>query len=188
MSNICCHPMWSMSTYHHGDLPAALLRAAARTLEKRGPGALSLRETARRRGGVAQRARTGISRIARRCSRRARRGRFAMLGERLRGQPGREMGEAYVRFALQQPQRFRLMFGGLVPMAKYPELRERRRARTGRWSRLSRIYRAGAAAARGVVAGAWSSHLLLDGSSPIPTVSASCDEVFRAVRFAQRAA
>src|SRR5712692_9699355 len=48
---------------------------------------------------------------------------FAMLGERLRGQSGREMGEAYVRFALEQPQRFRLMFGGLLPMAKYPELR-----------------------------------------------------------------
>src|SRR5205823_3626766 len=42
--------MCPVSTYHHGDLPAALLRAAGRTLEKQGIGALSLRATARRAG------------------------------------------------------------------------------------------------------------------------------------------
>jgi len=35
---------------------------------------------------------------------------FEMLGQAMRGQTGRGMGEAYVRFALQYPQRFRLMF------------------------------------------------------------------------------
>src|SRR2546422_330429 len=45
-----CQTMWSMSTYHHGDLPAALLRAAGKTLERRGIAALSLREAARRAG------------------------------------------------------------------------------------------------------------------------------------------
>ena len=39
-----------MSTYHHGDLPATLLRAAGKMLEHRGIAALSLRETARRAG------------------------------------------------------------------------------------------------------------------------------------------
>lgn len=34
------------------------------------------------------------------------------------------MGEAYVRFALEHPQRFRLMFGGTVRMAAHPALRE----------------------------------------------------------------
>src|SRR5947209_528888 len=114
--------MWPMTTYHHGDLPAALLRVAAKSLEKHGPGAISLRDAARR-AGVSHNApyRHFPNREAL-LGALAAEG-FAMLGERLRGQPAREMGEAYVRFALEQPQRFRLMFGGLLPMAKYPELR-----------------------------------------------------------------
>jgi hypothetical protein len=36
----------------------------------------------------------------------------------------RERGLAYVRFALEHPQRFRVMFGGVVALASYPELRE----------------------------------------------------------------
>ena len=36
--------------YHHGDLPRALLRAAIELIEEVGPGALSLREVARRAG------------------------------------------------------------------------------------------------------------------------------------------
>ena len=34
------------------------------------------------------------------------------------------MGEAYVLFALKHPQRFRLMFGGQVSIARHPRLRE----------------------------------------------------------------
>lgn len=53
---------------------------------------------------------------------------FAMLGEAQRNaaETGglRGMGEAYVRFALEHPQRFRLMFGGQVSIAKNPRLRE----------------------------------------------------------------
>ncbi len=110
-----------MSTYHHGDLPAALLQAAGRTLEKRGIAALSLRDTARR-AGVSHNApyRHFPDREALLAALAAEG--FATLGERLRGKPGREMGEAYVRFAREQPQRFRLMFGGVLPIAKYPEL------------------------------------------------------------------
>src|SRR5919206_3833931 len=110
-----------MSTYHHGNLRPALLRTAAKTLEKEGIGALSLRETARR-AGVSHNApyRHFPDREALLAALAAQG--FAMLGEQLRGKPGREMGEAYVRFALEQPQRFRLMFGGVLPLGKYPQL------------------------------------------------------------------
>jgi len=53
---------------------------------------------------------------------------FAMLGKAQREAAAaaglRGMGEAYVRFALEQPQRFRLMFGGEVPIGRHPALRE----------------------------------------------------------------
>ncbi len=53
---------------------------------------------------------------------------FARLGEAQREAAAagglRGMGEAYVRFALAHPQRFRLMFGGQVSIARHPALRE----------------------------------------------------------------
>jgi AcrR family transcriptional regulator len=53
---------------------------------------------------------------------------FAMLGEAQRAAAAagglRAMGEAYVVFALAHPQRFRLMFGGQVPIARHARLRE----------------------------------------------------------------
>src|SRR5919206_2322086 len=101
-----------MSTYHHGNLRPALLRTAAKTLEKEGLGALSLRELARR-AGVSHNApyrhfpdRDSLLAAL------AAEG-FEMLGDALEKRPRREMGEAYVEFALAHPQRFRLMFGGL---------------------------------------------------------------------------
>src|SRR2546423_10801996 len=101
-----------MSTYHHGDLPAALLRAAGRVLEQKGIGALSLRDAARR-AGVSHNApyRHFADREAL-LGALAAEG-FALLAKRLRGQRGPELGMAYVRFALEHPQRFRLMFGGV---------------------------------------------------------------------------
>lgn len=69
---------------------------------------------------------------------------YAMLGRAQREAAAagglRGMGEAYVRFALQHPQRFRLMFGGQVRISKHPALRE---AATQTFDRL-----AGALAAR----------------------------------------
>lgn len=53
---------------------------------------------------------------------------FAMLGKAQREAAAasglRGMGEAYVRFALDHPQRFRLMFGGAVRFARHPALRD----------------------------------------------------------------
>lgn len=177
-----------MTTYHHGDLPAALLRAAGKSLEKHGPGAISLRDAARR-AGVSHNApyRHFPNREAL-LGALAAEG-FAMLGERLRGQPAREMGEAYVRFALEQPQRFRLMFGGALPPEKFPELRTAAEA----------AHEALVAAFREMprpelaAAGAWSlvhglAHLILDGHFAEADRDAFVREVLGAVRFAQRAA
>jgi AcrR family transcriptional regulator len=53
---------------------------------------------------------------------------FAMLGRAQQDAAAsgglRAMGEAYVRFALQHPQRFRLMFGGRLKIARHAALRE----------------------------------------------------------------
>ncbi len=176
--------MWTMTTYHHGDLPAALLRAAGRTLEKKGIAALSLRDVARR-AGVSHNApyRHFPDREALLAALAAEG--FAMLGERLRGKPGREMGEAYVRFALEEPQRFRLMFGGVLPLAKHPELgaaaRAAHEALVAAFKDLPRPQLA-AAAAWSLVHGL--SQLLLDGHFATQDTEAFVREVIGAVRFA----
>ena len=126
--------MYTMSTsararrrYHHGDLPATLLQVAGKILEKEGVEDLSLRALARR-AGVSHAApyrhfpdrESLLAALAAEG--------FAMLGEAQRQAAAaaglRGMGEAYVRFALGHPQRFRLMFGGTVRIAKHPALRE----------------------------------------------------------------
>jgi AcrR family transcriptional regulator len=113
--------------YHHGDLPATLLRVAGKILEEEGVEALSLRELTRR-AGVSHAApyrhfpdrESLLAALAAEG--------FAMLGEAQREAAAagglRGMGESYVRFALAHPQRFRLMFGGAVRMARHAPLRE----------------------------------------------------------------
>lgn len=97
-----------MSTYHHGDLRATLLRAAARILEKQGPEAISLRDLARsadvshnapyrhfpdRESLLAALSDEG----------------YEQLAAAMHGKAWRDQASAYVRFALSNPQRFRLM-------------------------------------------------------------------------------
>ena len=177
-----------MSTYHHGDLPAALLRAAGHTLEKRGIGALSLRDTARQAGVSHNAPYRHFSDREALLAALAAEG-FATLGEHLRGKPAREMGEAYVRFALERPQRFRLMFGGVLPLAKYPELRtaaaSAHQALVAAFGELPRPELA-AAAAWSLVHGL--AHLLLDVHFAGKDSGTFVREVLGAVRFAQRAA
>src|ERR1700737_5007739 len=76
--------MSSKATYHHGDLRAALVRAAMELLEESGETGLSLHAVARR---------AGVSAAA----------------------PYRHYADrealAYVRFALERPALFRMMFG-----------------------------------------------------------------------------
>ncbi len=157
------------SAYHHGALPEALLQAAGELLEAHGPAALSLRETARR---------AGVSHAA---PYRHYKDREALLAavaaegfQRLEGaisagpRPGAEaMGLAYVRFALAHPQRFRLMFGGVLGTHEHPELRE---SAARAFSRLVDAFAAlgGDRDARVAAAAAWSlvhglSQLLLEG-------------------------
>ncbi len=103
--------------YHHGDLPAALLAAAAALIEQRGVDAFSLREVARRAGvspaapshhfGDARGLLTALAARA-----------FAELADALdaEGAEGdREtrilnQGIAYVGFAIARPGRFGLMW------------------------------------------------------------------------------
>src|SRR2546430_4292226 len=97
-----------MSTYHHRDLRTGLLRAAGERLEKQGITALSLREAARRVGVSHNAPYRHFADREELLAALAAQG-FEMLGQAMRGQTGRGMGEAYVRSALQYPQRFRLM-------------------------------------------------------------------------------
>jgi AcrR family transcriptional regulator len=113
--------------YHHGDLEAALLRAAGNLLEKEGVEALRLRAVARRAGvshSAPYRHFEGREAL---CAALAVEG-FERLGAAQRKADAagglRAMGEAYVRFALRHPQRFRLMFGGQVAVSRHALLRD----------------------------------------------------------------
>lgn len=182
-----------MSTYHHGDLRPALLRAAEEMLEKGGPGALSLRELARR-AGVSHNApyRHFTDRQALLAAL-ATDG-FRRLGEALATASGRQMGEAYVRFALDHPQLFRLMFGGHLTFARHDELA---RAAAQPYEALLSAFRAQPAIAepQQAAAAAWSlvhglAHLLLDGHFARQGADrfAFVRDVIGAVRFAGRSA
>src|SRR5262245_55034044 len=117
----------SKNTYHHGDLRATILKAAGKLLEKEGLNALSLREVARRAGVSHNAPYRHFPDRDRLLAALAEEG-FAELGRAL-GEAGkrgpRERGEAYVRFALTHPQRFRLMFGGVLRIGDHPGLREK---------------------------------------------------------------
>lgn len=107
--------MLSLTTYHHGDLRPALLRAAAKVLEKEGREAISLRDLARR-AGVSHNApyRHFADRQALLAAL-VEEG-FALLAAALQGKSWRDQALAYVRFALGNPERFRLMFATTSPV------------------------------------------------------------------------
>ena len=180
-----------MSTYHHGDLRTAVLRSAGKTLEKEGVTALSLRAVARQ-AGVSHNApyRHFPDRDALLAALAAEG--FAQLAEKLRANEGREMGAAYVRFALTHPQRFRLMFGGVLKLERYPELAA---ASAGAYAALVEAMKAqkeigdpqiAAAAAWSLVHGL--SHLLLDGHFAAKDAEKFVGQVLCSVRFVQRSA
>lgn len=126
-----------MSDYHHGNLPRALLDAALLVMQEQGVAALSLREVARR-AGVSHGApahhfkdKTGLLTA------------LAVEGfERFRValEAGRDAaadhplarfaatGHAYVRFALEHPQHFELMFNHELIDLEHPPLIEAGRA------------------------------------------------------------
>jgi AcrR family transcriptional regulator len=147
-----------MPTYHHGELRQTVLQVAGHILEKEGLEALSVRELARR-AGVSHNApyRHFPDRASLHAALAAEG--FQMLAHALRSRPRREMGEAYVGFALAHPARFRLMFGGLAGL----EPRDRRtyEALLESFADLGESAPCAAAAAWGLMHGL--SHLLLDG-------------------------
>jgi AcrR family transcriptional regulator len=106
-------------TYHHGDLRRELLAAAERIIAERGVDGFTLREAARR-VGVAPAAPAHHFKNAKGLLTEVALLGFRDFGEALaaadkRGgnDPGRrlyEQGTAYVKFALRNPARFRLMF------------------------------------------------------------------------------
>ncbi|NQD91657.1 TetR/AcrR family transcriptional regulator [Pseudomonas sp. CrR25] len=111
--------------YHHGELKPTLLAAAAELLDEGGAAAISLREVARRAGVshnapyrhfadrdslLAALAEEGFVELAARMDQRA--GALAALGQ------------CYVRYALEQPGRFALMFGAGLDKARHPALQQ----------------------------------------------------------------
>ena len=184
------------AAYHHGDLQAAILRASGNILEEQGVAGLSLREAARR-AGVSHNApyRHFADRDALLAALAAEG--FAELGRVLESaavQGPRARGEAYVRFALEYPQRFRLMFGGTLRLDAHPALRE---AASRTYQALVRAFEplAGSQAAPTAAAAAWAlvhglAQLLLDGHfADVRHAGQSADAFVRsvlgAVRFAR---
>ena len=107
--------------YHHGDLRASLLDAAARWLDERGAETLTLRELARA-AGVSHAAPyhhfAGRDELLAGVAEHA----FDRLGDALAAAAAApdaahallDIGEAYVREALAHPAQFRLMFGPML--------------------------------------------------------------------------
>ena len=116
--------------YHHGDLRRALLDAAMVMLQAEGPTALGLRELARKVGvSAAAPYRHFDSRVAL-LEALAIIGyqRFTKAVTQAAGEspPARKlavMGQAYVRFALDNPNLFRLMFSPELERSARPALR-----------------------------------------------------------------
>jgi AcrR family transcriptional regulator len=121
--------------YHHGNLKAALLRAAVELIAEVGPAAFTLREVARRAGIshnapyrhfrekdelLAAVAAEGFERLA---------GTLRKPGKATRARkPNAALrrfqasGLAYVRFALRSPEHLLVMFDWPLPPDRYPEL------------------------------------------------------------------
>lgn len=112
--------------YHHGDLRRALLEAAIATIATTGPGAISLREVARR-AGVSHAAPTHhFGDKAGLLTALAAEG-FRLLANTLRDTYERtdsflEVGVAYVRFATEHRAYFEVMFRPELYHANDPEL------------------------------------------------------------------
>ncbi len=115
------------ATYHHGNLGPALIAAARVLLDADGPGAVSLREAARRVGVSATATYRHFHDKDHLLAAVAAEG-YREFAERLRGaESGADgvanLGAAYIEFALAHPGLFRLMFGPLLrERERYPEL------------------------------------------------------------------
>lgn len=118
----------SEKPYHHGDLRSALLAVADQLIDEADAGAISLREVARRAGVSAPATYRHFRDKEALLAAVAKKG-FDDFGTALGAavaeadDPLAAMGQAYVRFALVRPGRFRLMYGpAIADRGRYPEL------------------------------------------------------------------
>lgn len=118
--------------YHHGDLKAALIEAGLVELEEKGLAALSLRSIAARVGVSHTAPKNHFDGLRGLLTAIAAEGFLRHAAEMRRGveeaPPGtarlRAACNGYIRFALANPELFRLMFSGTLCKADDPELRE----------------------------------------------------------------
>jgi AcrR family transcriptional regulator len=107
-------PTLSTRPYHHGDLKAALIRAAVTLIEEVGPAAMSVREVARRAGVTHAAATYHFGDKAGLLTAIAVDG-YRLLAEELEAAQREqrcflEVGVAYVRFAVTQQAHFEVMY------------------------------------------------------------------------------
>ncbi|MFI8966251.1 TetR/AcrR family transcriptional regulator [Streptomyces sp. NPDC053493] len=178
--------MTTRRTYHHGDLRQAVLAAALDVIAADGPGALSLRDLARR-AGVSHAApahhfkdRTGLLTAI------AAQG-YELLAEALTGAPDlRERGVRYVRFAAAHPAHFQVMFRPDLHHADDPELLAARERASVELRAGVTALGPGTAAPRDTGIAAWSlahgfATLLLTHNLDAPLDGRDPGEVFRAL-------
>ena len=137
------------STYHHGDLRAALIAEAATMIAEGGAASVTMREIGRRldvsraapyrhfpdkTALLVAVAATGFQRLNRRLQS------IDAGAPRSGVERFRRMGEAYVRFAIENPAHYRLMYGReALTRQDLPELRE---AANALFERLVALFRA----------------------------------------------
>jgi AcrR family transcriptional regulator len=178
--------------YHHGELRPALLLAAKELLEDQGAAGIVLREVARRAGVSHNAPYRHFADRESLLAALAGEG-FTALGRTLEEATSQGLGEAYVGFALEFPEHFRLMFGGGLRLDDYPALRYAAgQAHEALVSALRR--RTDVADPEKAAAAAWAlvhglAHLLLDGHFAQATRGSAdtrrfVKEVLAAVRFA----
>ena len=118
--------------YHHGDLRHALIQEAVRTIETGGVPALTLRAVGLRLG-VSRTAlyrhfgdKSALLAAVGREGFRAFKDELLMAAKAGAGRAGFEaMGRAYVRFAVNHPAHYRVMFGGFLEACESePELKQ----------------------------------------------------------------
>ena len=123
--------MSKKKTYHHGDLKNALIKAGVEILAKDGVSGLSLRKVATKAGVshaapyshfadkqalIAALSTEGFRQLYERIS---------LVAEKNKTKPSRQLSEvawAYVQFAMDDRDRFKVMFSGVLEKEKeYPE-------------------------------------------------------------------
>jgi AcrR family transcriptional regulator len=117
--------------YHHGDLRRALLDAAGKIVAKEGAPAVTLREVARLAGVSHNAPYRHFDSLSALLAEVAAEG-FKDFGARLNEAAAEEpdatrrknaIGRAYLRFALDHPRLYLLMFGGELDKTQHPDLR-----------------------------------------------------------------